>query len=314
MDKVSIIIPVYNKEKYLGRCLESIDNQNYDEIEVVLIDDGSFDGSLSVCKEYQEKTKYDCIVFHQENKGPSGARNKGLELITGDYVLFLDADDALTNDCIFMCMEHMKRKQYDFIEYEFGNEYIQEERENSLREIENDKIIINLLKNKYIKPLVCGAIYNSEVIRNIKFEEEMKWGEDSCFKLQVCMQSKIVGYINERLYINYLVPGTLSRMECNNEMLKSVDILIKFYLSKLKYNNMKNYIGRFVFNTAFSYISLITLQGKKIECKNGYLILNKYTKDYYKYADFTHKLAYHLMKFDRTYSCVRMIFDDIHNH
>lgn len=94
MIKVSVIIPVYNVEKYLEECLDSIINQTLKEIEIICIDDGSTDSSLNVLENYKKKDKR-IIVLQQQNLGAGAARNKGLDLARGKYLSFLDADDFL---------------------------------------------------------------------------------------------------------------------------------------------------------------------------------------------------------------------------
>src|SRR5690606_6896683 len=101
MPKVSVIIPVYNAEKYLKRCLESFINSLIDELEVeiILANNGSSDTSLDICRDF--KTKYDYIkIFDQENKGPSAARNLGLQNATGDWIVFVDSDDYVSETFI----------------------------------------------------------------------------------------------------------------------------------------------------------------------------------------------------------------------
>ena len=89
---ISVIVPVYNAEKYINRCISSIISQTYSDWELILIDDGSIDHSFSLMKEYEKKDKR-IIAIHQENQGAGAARNRGLNLVTGDYVVFIDSDD-----------------------------------------------------------------------------------------------------------------------------------------------------------------------------------------------------------------------------
>ena len=100
--KVSVILPVYNVEKYLKECLDSILNQTLQEIEVICVDDGSTDRSLEILREYEKKDKR-VIVLTQENKGAGAARNKGLAIAKGEYLSFLDSDD-------FFCFRNVWRK------------------------------------------------------------------------------------------------------------------------------------------------------------------------------------------------------------
>ena len=89
---ISVIIPVYNCEKYIKKCIESILNQTYKDLEVIVIDDGSKDSSLNICNKLM-KEDYRLTVIHQENQGVSSARNKGLENAQGEYIVFVDGDD-----------------------------------------------------------------------------------------------------------------------------------------------------------------------------------------------------------------------------
>src|SRR3712207_285037 len=91
---ISVIVPVYNSEKYIGKCITSILGQSYENIEVILINDGSTDGSGRLCDEYAEKDKR-IKVIHQPNTGPSAARNSGIRAAAGDFIQFVDGDDAI---------------------------------------------------------------------------------------------------------------------------------------------------------------------------------------------------------------------------
>lgn len=95
--KISVIIPVYNTENYIKKCIDSVLAQTYSDLEIIVIDDGSTDGSLNICRK-MEKNDSRVIVFHQENSGVSSARNKGLEMASGEWVSFLDSDDYLDED------------------------------------------------------------------------------------------------------------------------------------------------------------------------------------------------------------------------
>ncbi|AQS18261.1 glycosyltransferase family 2 protein [Clostridium beijerinckii] len=97
--KVSVIIPVYNVEKYLCQCMNSVLEQKYENLEIILVDDGSIDASLSICNEYSKKDLR-VRVFHQKNKGVSSARNLAMQYMTGEYVVFIDSDDYINNEYI----------------------------------------------------------------------------------------------------------------------------------------------------------------------------------------------------------------------
>ena len=103
-DTVSIIVPIYNKEKYLEKCLDSILGQTYRDLEIILVDDGSTDNSLAICQRYAEKDLR-IKIYHKPNGGVSSARNLGLEKSTGTLISFADPDDSLHAECI----ERLKR-------------------------------------------------------------------------------------------------------------------------------------------------------------------------------------------------------------
>ena len=97
MGKVSIIVPIYNVEKYLSKCIESILSQTYKNIEIILVDDGSPDNSPQICDEYAKKDDR-IIVIHKANGGVSSARNAGIDIATGKYIGFVDPDDYIENN------------------------------------------------------------------------------------------------------------------------------------------------------------------------------------------------------------------------
>lgn len=118
MPLVSVIIPVYNVLPYLREAIESVVNQTYSNIEILIIDDGSTDGSGEICDEYLSDPRV--VVIHQENKGLSGARNKGLDRITGDYVTFLDPDDAYHPEMIQLLLDAITRYNADIVACAYG--------------------------------------------------------------------------------------------------------------------------------------------------------------------------------------------------
>lgn len=107
---VSVIIPVYNSEKYLSECLESVANQSYHNIEIILIDDGSHDNSGTICDEFAAKDER-IKVIHKENGGVSSARNVGLAIMSGVYVTFVDSDDYIKNNMIEQMLSYQKKQR-----------------------------------------------------------------------------------------------------------------------------------------------------------------------------------------------------------
>lgn len=116
----SIIVPIYNVENYLAECLDSILAQTYTDFELLLINDGSTDKSGEIAEQYANKEKERISLIHQQNAGQSVARNKGLQLARGEYIVFVDSDDRLKKDALAYYAEHLKNKNIDIIYTEFS--------------------------------------------------------------------------------------------------------------------------------------------------------------------------------------------------
>ena len=111
---VSIVVPIYNVEKYLNRCIENLINQTYRNVEIVLVNDGSTDSCPQICDEYAKKDSR-IKVIHKENQGPGVARNTGIENATGDYICFFDSDDYIESDTIEKCVLEITSNDADMV-------------------------------------------------------------------------------------------------------------------------------------------------------------------------------------------------------
>lgn len=210
MKKISIIIPVYNAGEYLEECLESVINQSYTNIEVLLIDDGSIDNSQEICKKYLNKSQI-FKYYYQKNQGVSSARNNGIKNATGDYITFIDSDDFIENDYCDSLMKHMN-SDVDMVvlgidRFSDGNYY-------SIR----NRFESGLYNSKDIKDIVvddgtmsgftfhssCAILYRCEIIKNKKifFNSQVKYNEDGLFNADYvfnCVNSLYVDY-NKIIY------------------------------------------------------------------------------------------------------------------
>lgn len=210
---VSIIIPVFNAEKYLNRCVDSVLKQTYSNLEVLLIDDGSKDGSGAICDEYATK---DCRVrvIHRENTGVSATRNVGLDNASGEYTLFVDSDDYIDevmverllgravedNSDIVMCRYSIDRAgEISTIDMHYKTEYVCfESIKTELLQLYYTNYHTGLynLWNKLIKK----SVYTTNAIR---FDTTLKRGEDAWFIFQCLKQCNRVDYIDESYYYYY---------------------------------------------------------------------------------------------------------------
>lgn len=207
MNVISIIVPIYNTAKYLDECIQSILHQTYSNLEIILVDDGSTDNSLQICKKYAKQDPR-IRIFHKENGGLSSARNAGLELATGDYLMFCDADDFyLSNSCELLEKE-ITEKNADYV---IGN-YIHCSEEGKLWEypiFRKEKYsnfqldIHDYEKSFYImSSSVCNKIFRLSYIRklNLHFVDKIP-AEDAIFTTSCFIKSKAVFYIDDIIYI-----------------------------------------------------------------------------------------------------------------
>ena len=204
---ISIIIPVYNVDKYLRQCLDSIVAQTCHDFEAILIDDGSTDLSGDICDEYAKA--YNCIeVIHQKNGGVSLARNKGLEVAKGDYVTFVDADDMITPDYVEVLIQRGCLVDVAFFSIEFMGSQMKEQDYRIIPDFcSNDRNIVENYLLDYIKPTIFGytwsKMFRLALIREnkIRFEEGLNFKEDYLFTTQYLHYAVNVCGIKDVLYI-----------------------------------------------------------------------------------------------------------------
>lgn len=203
---VSIIVPVFNSDKYLKNCINSIVNQSYRNLEILLIDDGSTDQSGQICDEYAQKD--DRIrIFHNTNHGVSYSRNCGLNVANGDYIAFVDSDDRVSKEYIKGLLFYIKK--YDLVISGIVDFW---PKSNSvvLRKPVGKNFSYTLAKDFWqLEPflrIVWGKLYRNEIIKeyNIRFAENISFGEDQLFNfkyykhIKTCMLNNDVKYIYNR--------------------------------------------------------------------------------------------------------------------
>ncbi|MBQ6432112.1 MAG: glycosyltransferase [Oscillospiraceae bacterium] len=198
---ISVIIPVYNPGKYLQPCLSSIVNQTYKNLEIILIDDGSTDGSAALCDDYAAKDKrIKCI--HQKNSGVSAARNRGLAEATGDFYSFPDSDDYLELDSYEYLLELVNEHQCDAINFEFFGTYKDHETTHLLGDdhygLVDTKTAHRLVMNG--EPFCWNKLYAAHLVQGLQFRKDILRGEDSLFAHQAIDRAKTVWFDKRPLY------------------------------------------------------------------------------------------------------------------
>lgn len=172
-DKISVIVPVYKVEQYLERCVKSIQNQTYKNLEIILVDDGSPDSCGEICDRFAKEDKR-IHVIHKPNGGLSDARNAGIEVSTGKYVAFVDSDDWLDADMLEILYQACVQYDADIAECSYRNLYsdcVVEETECTAKIVEGDAVFAleGMLDWKYFKPNAWNKLYKRHVIGDVRY-------------------------------------------------------------------------------------------------------------------------------------------------
>ena len=208
---ISAIIPVYNREKYISYCIDSILAQTFDDFELILVDDGSKDESPAICDKYAEKDER-VTVIHKENGGVSSARNAGLGVARGEYITFIDSDDYIDKDFFKLACEKMSDDVDIFVgatvveswkDGEIKGETLFTTREG-LFDIKQALEFWAYDPNEYYWYGPCCKLYRRKhlIDAQILFDVSMRWGEDTSFNLDVFVSTKKV-YCSERVFYHY---------------------------------------------------------------------------------------------------------------
>lgn len=226
--KVSIIVPVYKVEQYVSRCIESIIGQTYQNWELLLVDDGSPDGSGVICDDFAEKDSR-IRVFHKENRGVSAARNYAIDRALGEYITFVDSDDWLDSECLDTCVNEIKSNSLDLLQFGY-REVSSDGNILKVKDLGTSKIGLNdYLKTSFLVT-VWGSVFKTSLIKDhsIRFNTNLKLAEDQLFVMQYMIVSKTfkstIG-----VYYNYFInqAGAVKNSK-SEDMIKTLDTLDSF--------------------------------------------------------------------------------------
>jgi glycosyltransferase involved in cell wall biosynthesis len=218
--KLSVIIPVYNSELYIAECIESIVNQSYLDLEIIIVNDGSSDGSYKICQEYASRDRRIKIIT-QKNKGQSSARNLGLDNATGELITFIDSDDSISLDLYRINIELLLNESsieiIQFPYYQFYGLEIGYLKQNvpKLLTLKED-LYKELLLFKSISWVVWDKIYRKEVFANLRFVEGMYY-EDNYIIFEIIKLTNSLSLSNEGIYYYHARNNSLSRSSNSKE-------------------------------------------------------------------------------------------------
>ncbi len=293
---ISIIVPVYNKEKRIKKCIDSLLAQTFEKFELILINDGSVDNSGVICDEYKNIDNR-VIVFHQENKGVGRARNFGINKARGEYICFIDAGDYVEDDFLAVLHTQIKKNNVDVVEcsfyYVLKDNIVPKSDSHDIFRIENKNIISALfgrskgimaidssqynkvnIHNRLLSYTVWNKLYSRQSISGIKFNEGYRFiQEDILFNHEVFSQIKSLIYLGIPKYYYIVETDSLSHSKMSFERLKDLLVGLKMLLrNQLSINGYEDsQIMNYYYNMNYTLLYSALLDGlyKKGEDKEN---------------------------------------------
>lgn len=281
MNQISVIVPIYNVEKYLPECIESI--LQYDFFEVILIDDGSTDRSGKICDKYAAKNK-NIIVIHQKNKGLSGARNSGIRKATGDYLMFVDSDDLLIPN---VDLDAITKEGTDIIAYKWKYYYENSKKYKSFHDYSDysklnySDTLKKMVQTGELSISACNKMVKRSLItdNNIFFKEGLL-SEDVDWSMRLYLVAKSLTLINDEIYIyRQGRPNSITSIKSRRTIDSLFYIIDKWYKYTYQNKQTKNIYYSYI---AYWYLILLTTIDDKYEKRkaNKYKILLEYDDNY----------------------------------
>ena len=223
--KISVIIPVFNCEKYLKDCLESVIHQSYSDLEIIIIDDGSVDGSGDICDQYAKRDSRICVI-HQENRGVSASRNVGMLHISGELVSFIDADDTLDLDMYeflhSLMIEYNAEITHCGYRHIVGNETRLVHDTHKIVVQDNEEALNCLVGGRLFVGSLWNKLYRAELLNGIVFDESLKINEDILFNFQVFLRADRIVFADYTKY-NYIAHRNSSACFITSNLKKASD-------------------------------------------------------------------------------------------
>lgn len=282
--KVSIIVPFYKSEAFVKQCVESILNQSYDNIELILVDDGSPDKSGEISDDYAKKESR-VKVIHQKNKGVCEARNAGMNMATGDYLMFVDGDDWLEKDCVEYLMRILKENnaEMSMSDCVFSTRNMTQNQTDSIRLITPEDAVCEII---YAKTPVgpWNKLYSMSVVKKHNIDFSVKWfGEGLYFSTMNAQYSKSIAYGHRKVYgyrKNNPNSGTTVRSVQNGiNALDNIKNIEKKLVVRTK--KTKNAVKWHIWKNNFNLIAYIVGANAKEEYLKQFKDAKKYLRSHF---------------------------------
>lgn len=259
---ISIVIPVYNVENYLLKCLDSCFTQSYVNIEVLAINDGSSDASGEILNSYAQKEKR-LRVFHQANAGVVVARNIGIANAKGEWLMFVDSDDYIPEDSAKVLLETAIKSNAEIVSGILYNEYQgKSKKDRLLQSVGVSKCDrASALLSYQMHFSLSGKIFKSYLLNNIQTNSELKIGEDAFMVIQLCENANCITTIDNLVYCYVYRDSSVTHSPNKTAVeskLKFIILVIKYYSGKEYYmeRHFQIALAQFIINESFGYICM----------------------------------------------------------
>lgn len=269
MTKVSVIVPIYNVEKYLEKCLDSLVNQTLEDIEIILVNDGSTDNSDQIAKKYANKYKEKIVYLEKQNGGLSDARNYGLEYAKGDYISFVDSDDYISKNLYSELIRYME-EDYDMVKFgiltvDLKNNKMIENKSKQFEDKTGEEAFDILYKTDKMTEVAWGYLYKASFWKenNFKFTKDM-YHEDFGLIPLVILKAKKVASTNILGYYYVQSDKSITRNSDEKKKLKMSYDLLKFYDNMIKKTENYDISKKAKENIKIYYTNCILLEIKNI--------------------------------------------------
>ncbi len=276
---ITVIIPVYNVEKYLDKCISSVVNQTYKNLEIILVDDGSPDRCPEMCDQWAKKDNR-IKVIHKENGGQGTARNMALDICTGDYILFIDSDDYIINDMIFAMVNATGNSKYDLVlcgyTVDNGLRTVDTMWYESEFELNNKQLMLEYLKScKIITGPVC-KLFKRKIFDNIRFPN-FRANEDAYIMHRLFGKCENAYILNKHLYVQNIREGSTEQSSFNKNKMHLLDceLDMREYITE-KYPEHINLVLERPSNAAFLLLNKIIMENDLNKNKDWVTVLEDF--------------------------------------
>ena len=263
-DLISVIIPIYKVEDYLEKCIDSVINQTYKNLEIILVNDGSPDNCKQICEKYKEDDER-IVIINKENGGLSDARNAGIDIAKGKYIAFIDSDDYVSEDYIkylySLINEYSAKMSICRVKEVWTNtrnEELQKDEKLTSKLLNSKETFYNLLFDKGVEVCAYAKLYSRELFNNIRFPKGKVY-EDTAIMYKIIKNAKQIAYGDKKCYYYVAREGSISKHpEFNKNEMDYIEHTSQMldYIEK-RYPNLKSAIHRFDVYAKFRVLKML---------------------------------------------------------